>query len=227
MPSALPPRPASPQRLPQLFPFCPLHTEQRTQASHQVSQPSRLSFLSMGHAGQNEIHVGGCTMCKTKCGLLTAQRCNRRVDRLDQHAVMVQLSEQTHPLASSVLPGCKKMHICGSPLDALHPGPRKEKTHLLQSLGIHQNPANLNDLGRVLCHIDSVLVACRGYVDDHVPVNVVGDRRRGGLLCRLRLARCHDCCGSAGCSMKGMTIARRLGYGRDGVETEQGRSVDD
>lgn len=45
-------------------------------------------------------------------------------------------------------------------------------THLLERVGIKQDPSKLNHLGRVLCHIDAVLVAGGRNVDDDVAIDV-------------------------------------------------------
>lgn len=52
-------------------------------------------------------------------------------------------------------------------------------TYFITALAIQQNPANLDDLGRVLGHIYTVFVAGRGYVDNDVSVQL-GDSRSGG-----------------------------------------------
>lgn len=46
--------------------------------------------------------------------------------------------------------------------------------YLVTSLRIQQDPSKLNDLGRVLCHIDAVFVAGGSYVYDDVTVEVRG-----------------------------------------------------
>lgn len=46
--------------------------------------------------------------------------------------------------------------------------------HLLACLCIHEQPSNFNDLGRVLCHIYTMLVTGCSNVDDQVAVQVVG-----------------------------------------------------
>ena len=48
------------------------------------------------------------------------------------------------------------------------------QTHLRQTriTGIHHSPAELNNLSAILGDIDSVLVACRGDVDDAVLVEL-------------------------------------------------------
>lgn len=46
--------------------------------------------------------------------------------------------------------------------------------HLIQCVGVQQDPAKLNDLGRVLGHIDTMLVAGGGDVDDDVAVDLEG-----------------------------------------------------
>lgn len=52
-------------------------------------------------------------------------------------------------------------------------------THLLERVGIKQDPSKLNHLGRVLCHIDAVLVAGGRNVDDDVAIDVkLGQRLR-------------------------------------------------
>lgn len=52
--------------------------------------------------------------------------------------------------------------------------------HLVKSLCVHQDPADLDNLGRVLGDIYAVLVAGGSDVDDHIAVNVQGSRREGG-----------------------------------------------
>lgn len=54
------------------------------------------------------------------------------------------------------------------------------KTNLLECVGIEQNPAKLNDLGRVLGDVDAVLIAGGSDVNDNVAV----DAELGALLGR-------------------------------------------
>lgn len=46
------------------------------------------------------------------------------------------------------------------------------KPHFLAGFCIEQNPAELNDFGRVFCDIYTVLVTGGGYVNDHIAVEV-------------------------------------------------------
>lgn len=45
-------------------------------------------------------------------------------------------------------------------------------THLLQRLGVEKNPAELNNLGRVLCDVDSMLIAGGCDVDHDIAIDV-------------------------------------------------------
>lgn len=45
-------------------------------------------------------------------------------------------------------------------------------TYLLAILRIQQQPANLDDLGRVLCHVYTMLITSRGHMNDQVAVDV-------------------------------------------------------
>lgn len=64
----------------------------------------------------------------------------------------------------------------------------KRISNLLKSAGINENPSKLNDLGRILGHIDTVFIASGRNVDHDVAVDV----ELGHLL------RSHDGDGSAG-----------------------------
>lgn len=91
-------------------------------------------------------------------GGLTAQRSDRGVDGLDKHALAVKLQTQAGEHQQT---GPREFSGVGS-------------AHLIQSICIQQYPAELDDLGRVLGHVDAVLVARRGDVDDDVPVDLEG-----------------------------------------------------
>lgn len=80
--------------------------------------------------------------------LHTAQRGDRSVDRSNQNTFPVELRAGQLGLTIWSL-----------------------KTNLLQRLCIKQNPANLDHLGRVLCDIDPVLIACGGHVNNHVTIH--------------------------------------------------------
>jgi hypothetical protein len=56
-------------------------------------------------------------------------------------------------------------------------------THLITRLCVQQYPANLDDLCRILGHVDAMLIARCSYMDDDVAVEVCV----GGLR-----VRCHD-----------------------------------
>ena len=57
--------------------------------------------------------------------------------------------------------------------------------HLIQCIGIQQYPAQLNDLSRVLGHVDAVLVTGSGDVDDNVSVDLEGRALLCGHVCGL------------------------------------------
>lgn len=46
-----------------------------------------------------------------------------------------------------------------------------EETHLLEGVGVEENPAELNHLCRILGHINAVLVAGGGNMDDDVSIH--------------------------------------------------------
>ena len=95
-----------------------------------------------------------------QAGGLTAERSDGGVDGLDQDALAVQLF--------------------GGSVNDVVVRPRAARTNLVTVLGVEQDPAQLNHLGRVLCDIDAVLVARRGYVDDDVAVESTAGRGRSG-----------------------------------------------
>jgi len=51
--------------------------------------------------------------------------------------------------------------------------------YLIAGLAVEQDPSQLDHLGRVLCHIHSVLIAGRRDVDDDVPIELRHRCRRG------------------------------------------------
>lgn len=57
--------------------------------------------------------------------------------------------------------------------------------HLIQCIGIQQYPTQLNDLSRVLGHVDAVLVTGSGDVDDNVSVDLEGRALLRGHVCGL------------------------------------------
>lgn len=100
---------------------------------------------------------------------LTAQRRNRGVDWLDEHALAVKLQDEklAHAQINLTLPTKRSMVW----------------TYLFAALRIEQDPAELDDLCRIFGHIDTVLITGRGHMDDDVSVQI-------GLL-TLRVRR-HD-----------------------------------
>lgn len=72
--------------------------------------------------------------------------------------------------------------------------PGVENPHLLKRVGVEQNPAKLDDLGRILRDVDTVLITGRCNVHHDIAINV---ERRLLLLRRrllsLLLRRRHDC----------------------------------
>ena len=59
-----------------------------------------------------------------------------------------------------------------------------EVTYLLEILGVEQNPADFDDLGGLLCDIDTVLIAGGSDVDDNISVN--------GQRCLLVVGHCES-----------------------------------
>ena len=49
--------------------------------------------------------------------------------------------------------------------------PPGREAHLFEGVCIQEDPAKLNDLGRVLCNIYAMLIAGRSHVHDHIAVD--------------------------------------------------------
>lgn len=68
---------------------------------------------------------------------------------------------------------------------------------LLACMGIQQDPGQLDNLGGGLCHVDAMLVARRGNVDDNVavdgPVRAVDKGHSEGRQKRKRVKRTRGC----------------------------------
>lgn len=61
---------------------------------------------------------------------------------------------------------------------------KKGRAYLVTGLSIEEDPAELDNFGRVFRDVDSVFVAGGSNVDDHVAVQVAARRRIGShLLC--------------------------------------------
>lgn len=69
---------------------------------------------------------------------------------------------------------------------------RDAPSYLVAVLGVEQDPAQLNDFCRVLCHVDTVLVAGRGYVDDDVAIKATAGS--GGCRGHSAAKRSFGCC---------------------------------
>lgn len=54
----------------------------------------------------------------------------------------------------------------------IFPDPPAVSSHLVAVLGVEQNPPELDNLGRVLGHVDAVLVAGSCNMDDDVAVEI-------------------------------------------------------
>ena len=129
-------------------------------------------------------------------GRLTAERSDGRVNWLDENALAMKLCVGRVRWIISLALQKKGAKGGRSPRESHLPlGKNQERvmnhpfllfflTHLVKSIGIDKNPSQLDNLCGVLGHIDPVLVAGRGDVDDHVPVDFEGR----ALLCR----HCHD-----------------------------------
>ncbi len=93
---------------------------------------------------------------------LTAKGRDRGVDRLDQHALPMELGR------------ARSVHLpCPAYKDSAN-------AHLLESFGVQQDPSDLYHLGGVLRHIDTMLVTRSGDMDHNVTV----DAELGVLLGR-------------------------------------------
>lgn len=47
----------------------------------------------------------------------------------------------------------------------------REQAHLFESVCVQQDPAKLNDLGRVLCNVDTMFIASGSHVNNDVAVD--------------------------------------------------------
>ena len=61
--------------------------------------------------------------------------------------------------------------------------PASSRPHLVKSVRVQKDPAELDNLSRVLRNVYAMLVTGGGNVDDHVSIDFQG----WALLC------CHDC----------------------------------
>ena len=104
---------------------------------------------------------------------LTAQRSNRGVDGLDKDALVgnlvneelisdpVVIERASRPLKRFVDP-----EKCGRKAEW------RGEAHLLKGVCVHQDPAKLNNLRRVLCHINAVLIAGGRNMNHNIAIDV-------------------------------------------------------
>lgn len=92
---------------------------------------------------------------------------------------------------------------------------RKMETHLLERVGVKENPSKLNDLSGILGYVDTVLVTRRGHMDHDVAVDVELRLRRhdGRRSVRLDSNAGLENGGSvdAGCSLVDLSPKKELG----------------
>ena len=102
---------------------------------------------------------------------LTAEGRDGGVDWLDEDAVTSNLKKESDVSGTLGLTRDAKRGERGG----VYP-----LTYLLKRLRVKENPSKLNHLGRVLRHVNAMLVARGSYVDDDVTIDV----ELGGLLGR-------------------------------------------
>lgn len=105
---------------------------------------------------------------------LTAQRSDRGIDGLDKNALMGNLAVKklvSNPIfmesASRPFEGFVDPEKCRD-----KSGMGEDDAHLLERVCIHQDPTELDNLRRVLCHINAVLIAGGRNMNHNIAIDV-------------------------------------------------------
>ena len=100
---------------------------------------------------------------------LTAERSDGSIDGLDKDTFAMNLLTVSYPAFGEA----KKRGPSGKARSGT------TYAHLLEALCVKQNPAQFDNLSRILCDVDAMLVAGGSYVDHHEAVEIEGESRLG------------------------------------------------
>jgi hypothetical protein len=103
--------------------------------------------------------------------------------------------------------------------------------HLIAGLGVQENPAQLYDLGGIFGHVNSMLIARRGNVNDDVSVEiallVLARRRHLGRGLKVRVGRGGGGGGKVSWRRKEVEDSNEQVRSNDGGNTGLARKKDD